>query len=373
MKKKIFGQELTNFYQAEVYSELTFLFCDLRNCEFVNLNTSKLTFIGCHFDGGYISENCIDSIIFLGCLMTKKGQPIDLSLLPEATDIELKYSNLRLQFWDDVLEEAVFDENLVNRISYILEEDSPFTFGEIASLEKIELSDDELPFALMVGAALIHWDWQVRCKTIQILSQWLGRLSGEIKTSLIEWILFFVGDLSAFPDYKLFISQHRVPQRLFKASIDRIHSDWKFDIIDGLSTVEILLSMGKEYYSLIDFNRLKELIKHPSEDVIIATLKAITNIDEPLMNSEIIEVLKSGSKKIKLEALNTIMGSANSGEKEEFIFCLNDPDEEVRLYTVDALYYTGQFYSNGVQEIIKQNDSVKVRARLEQLSGGVGS
>jgi hypothetical protein len=329
------GVGISGTERVNGWSKDTFMFASLRGRVFDGLDLSRVEFFGCLLNGTSFRGANLRGARFIGCFSSFLSPPTDFRgsswKNTSATGCHLNYLfDQEVPGFDCWPTEVVetFDATLSRRndvrhraTTRLGTLGNPVVAPYLATL----LADEEWDVRLMALEALAllrqqapfpHRDAGLMKQMFRTLGDKYGIVQGEA-VALIQTLK---------PDDEVL---HFV--------INQMTASKSQDKLTGLRAAANLCQLDKDYSRLLDLSRVHELLSDESQLVREECIELLGILDHPLSLPWILECLNDPIAFVRGHAMSTIGWLSDLPEAHEIEHFLHDPDEDVRLYTLDVL------------------------------------
>ena len=315
--------------------EKVFMFAALRGRAFDGFDLSKVEFFGCLFNGTSLQGTILREARFIGCFSSDEGPPTDFRdsiwQNTSATGCHLNYQFSQevpcFDYWPSEVVEAC-DASLSRR-------------NDVRNRAAVRLgtlgNPDVAPY---LATLLADKEWDVRLKALLALVELRGESFSYRDQALMKQMFLTLGDeYGIVQDEAIELIQTLKPDdEVLRFAVSQMSAESSQDKLTGLRAAAKLCQLDKEYSRLLDLSRVHELLSDGTQLVREECLELLGILDEPETFPWVLERLNDPVAFVRGHAMSTIGWFTELPEAHEIEHLLHDPDENVRLQTLYALF-----------------------------------
>lgn len=338
-------------------SQKIFMFADLRGRVFDGFDLSNAEFFGCLLNGTSFQGTNLHGARFIGCFSSDLGPPTDF----EGSSWKNTFAtgcHLNYQFSQEVPGFDCWPAEVVETAEKTLSRRNDVRHRATTRFGTLE----NPVVAPYLAFLLADEEWDVRLMALEALAKLRGESFSYRDQDLMKQMFLSLGDCQPIVgDEAIELIQTLKPDdEVLRFAVSQMSAAKSKDKLTGLLAAAELCRLDKDYSRLLDLSRVHELLSDRTQLVREECLDLLRILDKPETLPWVLERLNDPVPFVRGHAMSTIGWFTELPEAHEISHLLHDPDEDVRLYTLDTLDETGLIEPKHL-EVALADASAKVR------------
>lgn len=314
----------------------SFMFTDLRECLFDDLDLSRVEFFGCLLDGASFRGATLHGARFIGCFSSDEGTPTDFRDTCSVWQNTLALnSHLNYLSDQDIAGFNSWPPLVVKAAKATLSPRNDVRYEAVKRLEALG-SPEVAPY---LATLLADEEWEVRLVALKALTK-LRRDSFSYRDqALMKQIFLSLGDEEAIvQDMATQLIQTLKPDdEILRFTVSRMTAPSSQEQLAGLRAATELCELDQDYSRLFSLDTLHQLLSDESPLVREESLHLLQILSDPSTEAWILACISDESASVREQAIRTIGWLDFLEEADEIEHLLHDPDADVRLQTLYTL------------------------------------